>query len=108
MWQVGAKKAHDGVSSSGQAAHGVPGRRGVGESSTVCRGWMLGCPRLLRYGSHGKGMLGGLVGESPTFLHANLTFAGEPVVSAQSQKKKRKSKHCEHERTRSHLHATGV
>ena len=34
----------------------------------------------------------GLVGESPTFLRADLTFAGEPVVSAQSQKKR---KHCE-------------
>ena len=27
------------------------------------------------------------MGESPTFLHANLTFAGEPAVSEQSQKK---------------------
>ena len=30
---------------------------------------------------------GRLVGESPASLHADLTFAGEPVVSAQSQKK---------------------
>ena len=40
----------------------------------------------------GGGGEGGLVGESPTVLHADLTFAGEPVVSAQSLKK---SKHRE-------------
>ena len=48
------------------------------------------------------------MGESPTFLHADLTFAGEPVVSAQSFKKKEESKHGEHERMWSHLHATCV
>ena len=62
------KWLHDGVSSSGQVARGVPRGRGVGESSTVCRcppeGWMLGCSRLLRYGSR-KVCWGGLVGEFP-------------------------------------------
>ena len=66
----------------------------------MVQGW--GCPRLLRCGSHGKGMLGGLVEESPPFLHAtDLTLAVEPVVSTQSQRNTVKAR-------AEHLHATGV
>ena len=50
------------------------------------KGQGLGCPQPGRSGSRGKGMLGRLVGESPTFLHANLTLRADPAVSAQSEK----------------------
>ena len=49
------------------------------------KGW--GVPSQGGPGSHGKGMLVRLVGESPTFLHANLTLRADPAVSAQSEKK---------------------
>ena len=66
------------------------GRRRVG-----CWG-VPGCGRVAweRY-------VWGIGGECPTFLHADLILAGEPVVSAQVS-----SKHGEHERMWSHLHAT--
>ena len=110
IWASGAccwKGALFGVSPTGQEVHVAPSGRGVGESSIVCRcppkGWMLGCARL-RSCRMGKVCWGGIGGRVPTFLHADLTFAGEPVVSAQPQKKE--SKHGEHERMWSHQHAT--
>ena len=64
-----------------------------GESPTRCpcgvKGQGLGSPLPRRSGSHGKGMLVRLVGESPTFLHADLTLRADPAVSAQSEKKKK-------------------
>ena len=66
----------------GQVAHVVPKRAcgwGVPNSGAVVRrGWMLGCPRLLRYGSHGKGLLGDWWGCPPPFSTQTSPLRGNP------------------------------
>ena len=46
------------------------------------KGQGSGSPLPQRSGLHGKGMVGRLVGESPTFLHADLTLRADAVMSA--------------------------